>query len=63
MLPWNLTQEWARNARLFVYRQARRVERQEQVIEDWWDRTAKSGVMEEDVQELKRLLAEEEFKP
>lgn len=63
MLPWNLTQNWAWRARLYMYSQATRIERQEKVISDWWDATHPRGVMEEDVQELKRLLAEEEHKP
>lgn len=62
MLPWNLTQDWAWRARLFIYDQANRQDRQEKVITAWWDSTSPRGVMEEDVQELKRLLAEEENK-
>jgi hypothetical protein len=63
MLPWNLTQEWARLARLFIHGQANRIDRQEKVIADWWDATEKTGVMAEDVEELKRLLRKEEVKP
>ncbi len=62
MLPWFLSQEWAIRARLFMYDQAKRIERQEKVIDDWWNSTAETGVMAEDIETLKRLLSAEEAK-
>lgn len=63
MLPWNLTQDWACEARLFIHGQARRVERQEKIIDSWWDATEKNGVMAEDIEALKALLRKEEITP
>lgn len=63
MLPWNLTQEWARHARLFIHGQANRIDRQEKIIDSWWDGTNPRGVMVEDVEELKALLRQEEVTP
>lgn len=55
MLPWDLTQNWARRARLFIHGQASRMDRQAGIIDAWWDSEDKDNV---DV--LKARLREDE---